>query len=66
MASDAVIAELLERFNIPWTPVIFRGYEANKEIVKYFVEAVVEIVKKVEDLFKTNTPMVITSNEKRK
>lgn len=48
MASDVVSAELLERFDIPRIPVIFRGCKMNEEISKYFVEAVVEISKRIE------------------
>lgn len=63
-ASNDVPIELLKQFEIPRSPIIFRGCETREEVAKYFVETVVEIAKKVDKLFKTNTTIIMTDEER--
>ena len=65
-ASDDVPLELLEQYNIPQTPIIFRGCETEEEVAKYFVEAIVEVTRRIEDLLKTNVSINMTEEEKLK
>ncbi|XP_025420129.1 uncharacterized protein LOC112690343 [Sipha flava] len=52
-------------FNIPEKPVIFRGNESRQDVAKRFMKEVTEIVRKVEDLLKTNKPIIITEEEQK-
>jgi hypothetical protein len=61
--SDNIPVELLEKYNIPQSPIIFRGCETRQEVAKYFVKTVVDIAQKVYKLFKTNTPIIMTADE---
>ncbi|XP_022173276.1 uncharacterized protein LOC111035801 [Myzus persicae] len=64
-AKDDVPIELLETFGIPTTPVIFRGSEHNQEVAKHFVLSIVEIAEKIDKLLKTNTPIIMTPEQRR-
>jgi len=46
-ASNEVPIELLETFNIPQLPIIFRGSETMDEVAKYFIKSVVEVSRKI-------------------
>jgi len=45
-ADDHIPKELLEEFNIPTSPVIYRGSHQNKEVAKHFIQSIVEIAEK--------------------
>jgi hypothetical protein len=65
VASEDVPVELLEKFDIPQKPIIFRGCETREDIAKYFVSMVVDIARRVEKLFKTNIPIIMSDEEQR-
>ncbi|KAL4153327.1 hypothetical protein QTP88_001160 [Uroleucon formosanum] len=62
-ASDNVPAELLVEHEIPAGPVIYRGEENRTDVARHFVEAVVEVARKIEGLMKTNIPIKMTEGE---
>ncbi|CAI6363423.1 unnamed protein product [Macrosiphum euphorbiae] len=61
-ASDDVPAELLAEYEIPAEPVIYRGSEDR---AKHFVESIVDVALKIENLMKTNTPIIISEDEEK-
>lgn len=64
-ASNDVPLELLEQFDIPRTPVIFRGSEGTDEVAKAFVLAVVDLAEKIRRLLQTNTPIIMTEEQEK-
>jgi len=64
-ANENVPVDLLEKFNIPTTPIICRGSETNQDVAKYFVEQIVEIAEKIDKLLKTNTAIIMTPEQRR-
>uniref|UniRef100_A0A2S2NB19 DNA-directed DNA polymerase n=1 Tax=Schizaphis graminum TaxID=13262 RepID=A0A2S2NB19_SCHGA len=62
-ADDNIPVELLEKFNIPTSPVIYRGSEDNQNVAKHFVKSIVEIAENIEKLLKTNTPIILTPEQ---
>ncbi|KAL4097431.1 hypothetical protein QTP88_022213 [Uroleucon formosanum] len=63
--SDDVPLELLERYNIPQTPIIFRGSESENTVAKNFVSALVTIADRLSKLLKsTNVPIVMTEEQR--
>ncbi|XP_060868594.1 uncharacterized protein LOC132943573 [Metopolophium dirhodum] len=64
-ASDDVPAELLAEYEIPAGPVIYRGSEDRTDVAKHFVETIVEVALKIENLMKTNTPIIISEDEEK-
>ncbi|XP_026815430.1 uncharacterized protein LOC113555237 isoform X2 [Rhopalosiphum maidis] len=62
-ATENVPAELLKNFNIPQEPIIFRGNESHRDVAKRFVNEVTEVAKKVENLLKTNEPIIMTEED---
>jgi len=63
-ASDGVPHELLEQFDIPTSPVIYRGSEYRSNVAREFVEQIMEIAAKIDELLKTNTPIKMTENQR--
>jgi hypothetical protein len=63
--TENVPIDLLENFNIPQKPIIFRGNESHQDVAKRFMKEVTEIARKVEDLLKTNKPIIMTEEEQR-
>jgi hypothetical protein len=61
--SDNVPVELLEQFNIPQSPIIYRGGETKEVAAKHFVKVIVEISRKIEELLKTNAPIIMTEEQ---
>jgi len=61
--ADDVSIELLEEFEIPTSPVIFRGSEQNQEVAKHFVQSIVETAEKIDKLLKTNIPIIWSSEQ---
>jgi len=57
-ANEDVPVELLEQFQIPSSPIIFRGNENNEEVAKNFLESIIDVAKKIEKMLKTNIPLV--------
>ncbi|XP_060868899.1 uncharacterized protein LOC132943807 isoform X2 [Metopolophium dirhodum] len=64
-ANDEIPVELLEKFGIPTSPVIYRGNENNKDVAKHFVDSIVDIAKKIEELLKTNIPIIFTGEQRK-
>lgn len=64
-ASDNVPTELLEEYEIPTETVIYRGGKSRQDVAKKFVEAVVVVSKKIEELMKTNVPLTMTEDEEK-
>jgi hypothetical protein len=65
VASKDVPSILLEKFDIPQKVVIHRGSKSQEGVAKHFVESIVTIAEKIEKLLKTNTPLIMTEEEKR-
>jgi len=63
-ADDNIPTELLEEFDIPTSIIIHRGGETHEEVAKHFVETVVKISRKIEELLKTNKKIIMTNEEK--
>lgn len=64
-ASDDVPTELLRKFKIPQSVIIYRGSEKNEKVAEHFLKKVVDIVGKIEKLFKVNTPIIMTTEEQQ-
>ncbi|XP_060855073.1 uncharacterized protein LOC132932727 [Metopolophium dirhodum] len=64
-ANDKIPVELLEKFGIPTSPVIYRGNENNKDVAKHFVDSILDIAKKIEELLKTNIPIIFTGEQRK-
>ncbi|XP_022160047.1 uncharacterized protein LOC111026302 [Myzus persicae] len=64
-ASDNVPLELLADHGITMDPVIYRGSEDRPDVAKHFVEAIVEVSRKIETLLKTNTPIIMTEEQEK-
>ncbi|KAL4123335.1 hypothetical protein QTP88_015532 [Uroleucon formosanum] len=65
-ASEDVPLELIERFNIPSAPVIYRGSNSREDVARHFLENIVDVGHKIEELLKTNTPIVMSDEDTRK
>ncbi|KAE9526272.1 hypothetical protein AGLY_013903 [Aphis glycines] len=64
-ASDDVPTELIEEYEIPTVPVVYRGDEQHADVAKCFVEAIVAVSWKIEKLMKTNIPLTMTKEEEK-
>ena len=64
-ASDDVPAELLAEYEIPAGPVIYRGSEDRTDVAKHFMESIVDVALKIENLMKTNIPIKMTEGEEK-
>ncbi|XP_060870596.1 uncharacterized protein LOC132945009 [Metopolophium dirhodum] len=64
-ANEEIPVELLEKFGIPTSPVIYRGNENNKDVARHFIDSIVNIGQKIEKLLKTNTPIIFTIEQRR-
>jgi len=62
---DHIPKELLEEFEIPTSPVIYRGSNQKKEVAKHFVQSIVEIAEKIDKLLKTIIPIIWTPEQQR-
>jgi len=62
-ATENVLIGLLEKFNVPQEPIIFRGNESRQDVAKRFVNEVTEIARRVKDLLKINKPIIMTKEE---
>lgn len=58
--SDDVPLDLVNTFNIPTSPVIHRGNIGEQDVAKHFVESIVEVSRKIEQLLKTNVPITMS------
>lgn len=61
---DDVPIELLEQFEIPTTPIIYRGSKEENNVAQKFVQCVTEIAVKVRDMLKTNK-IIMNDDEQR-
>jgi len=57
-ADDEIPVELLNKFNIPTSPVIFRGSVQNQDVAKHFVQRIVEVAENIDKLLKIITPII--------
>ncbi|XP_025192669.1 uncharacterized protein LOC112592729, partial [Melanaphis sacchari] len=64
-ANEDIPVELLEKFRIPISPIIYRGNENNKDVAEHFINSIVEIAEKIEKLLKTNTPIIYTTEQRK-
>ncbi|KAF0715930.1 Uncharacterized protein FWK35_00026208 [Aphis craccivora] len=64
-ANDNIPLELLEKYNITTSPIIYRENENNQDLAKYFVDSIVEIAEKIEKLLKTSTPIIFTDDQRK-
>ncbi|XP_060859702.1 uncharacterized protein LOC132936907 [Metopolophium dirhodum] len=64
-ASDDVPVSLLEEYEIPSGPVIYRGSEDRTDVARHFVESIVEVAHKIENLMKTNIAIIMTEGEEK-
>lgn len=64
-ASDDVPVDLLDKFGIPKLPVLYRGDSncSEESVAKRFVEEIVMVGRKIEDMLKTNVPINITDSD---
>jgi len=66
VTADGVPAELMEQFDIPRTPIIFRGSETVDDVAERFVIAVIDMTKKICRLLKTtNVPIIMSAEDVR-
>jgi len=63
VASEDVPIHLLDQFDIPTTPIIFRGCKTQQEVAKKFIEEVTELTKKIEKLLKTNKTIIMSKED---
>ncbi|XP_050064727.1 uncharacterized protein LOC126553627 [Aphis gossypii] len=55
--------DLLEKYEIPTSPIVYHGSESHQDVAKRFVNEVTEIARRVQDLLKTNKPIIMTEEE---
>lgn len=61
--SDYISVEMLEKYEIHQSPIIFRGWNTREVVDKYWVETVDVISKKVDNLFKMKKINFMTDKE---
>jgi len=64
--SEDVPLELVEQFNIPTSPIIYRGSDSREEVTRHFVNNIVEVGIKIEELLKTNVPICMSDEDTRR
>lgn len=62
-ATENVPSELLEEHDIPTSVIIHRGSETHTEVAKHFVETVVDLSRKIENLLKTNRTIKMSEEQ---
>jgi len=62
-ASEDVPLELIKRFNIPTEPVIYRGSNSREDVASHFLENIIDLDRKIDELLKTNTPLVMSDED---
>jgi len=60
-----VPVELMEEFDVPTRPVIFRGSEESDKVARSFVLAIDEVANKIYRLLKTNVDIVMSEEQRR-
>jgi len=61
VAAEGVPTELLDQFDIPRAPVIFRGSATQDDVAKRFVSDVLGVTKKIARLYKeVNVPIIMS------
>jgi len=65
-AAENVPSELLEKHGIPTSVIIHRGSETHTEVAKHFVETVVDLSRKIENLLKTNKTIIMSEEQQDK
>lgn len=62
-AADDIPLQLLTQYGIPTAAIIYRGSLTREEVARHFVETVSDLARKIEEMLKTNKPIVMTSDE---
>jgi len=65
-ASNYIPIELIKQYNIPTTPIVYRGSESRKNVARRFVKEIVDISRQVEKLLETNIPINMSENDTRR
>ena len=65
VTSNDVPVELLERFDIPQSPIIYRGSESHSSVAKHFIQTLVKISLNIAKLMKTNVSIKMTEDDRR-
>jgi len=63
--SEDVPIDLLEEYNIPTEPILYRGNENKTDVARHFVETVTELALKIEKLMKTNMTIIMSEDEEK-
>eukprot|EP00102_Acyrthosiphon_pisum_P012564 XP_008181781.2 PREDICTED: uncharacterized protein LOC103309046 [Acyrthosiphon pisum] len=65
--NDDIPVELLEKFDIETGPVIFRGNSSmgKGDVAKKFMEEIVKVALKIENILNTNVPIKMSEDEKK-
>ncbi|KAF0749351.1 Uncharacterized protein FWK35_00015633 [Aphis craccivora] len=61
-AADVPVA-LMEKYDIPQTPVVYRGSESRDEVAKHFVASVIALATRLGDLLKATNVLISMSVE---
>jgi len=66
-ASDDVSPEMIEKYEIVTTPVVFRGDSSfsKGDVAKKFLQEIVQFGLKIEKLLNTNVPIIMNQNENK-
>jgi hypothetical protein len=65
-ASVDVPVELLDKYDIPQMPVVYRGSDSRKEVAKHFIASVTALATRLYGLLKaTNVPILMSVDEIR-
>jgi len=62
-ATENAPIDLLEKYEISTSSIIYRGSESHQDVAKRFVNEVTKIARRVQDLLKTNKPIIMTEEE---
>jgi len=64
VAAEGVPIELFEQFGIPTAPVIFRGSVTEDDVADRFVQAIVDVAERINNLYKTiNVPIIMNAED---
>ncbi|XP_050437828.1 uncharacterized protein LOC126844028 isoform X2 [Adelges cooleyi] len=63
--SEDVPKELLDRFNIPQTPVVYSGNKNSElnDVPKHFIQSITDVARNIEQLLNVNTPIRMSTQD---
>lgn len=64
-ANDDVPLQLLPRDDLTMNPVIYRDSEDRPDVIGHFMDAIVEVSRKIEKLLKKKILMIILEEQKK-